>query len=227
MSRLQVIPSPRDVVPPPPIGADGSAPLADASAAALLRALGTFHPATASHSEAVVELARRVGKSMGVSGGPLADVELTALLHVGKIRVPRDLFDKPGPLDEDELATVRRHSVLGERLARAMPGLWHLGPAIRACHERWDGHGYPDGLAGEQIPLASRIVFVCDAYDVMTSDRGHHKAAPQGVALHELVVNAGVQFCPTSAEALVEVLSGPFRLLGARRRNAISIEHTA
>lgn len=204
-------------LPSPLPSATGADTLAEASTEALLRALESFHPGTASHSEAVVDLATRVARAMSLPPERLERVRLTALLHdIGKLNVPAEILDKPGPLTDSELALVQRHAVLGGRLVMAMPGLWHLSRLIRACHERWDGEGYPDGLREEAIPLPSRIVFVCDAYDAMTSDRSYREALPQGVALHEIVAQSGTQFCPASAEALIEVVSGPFRLLGAR-----------
>lgn len=226
MSQLRTIPEARPL-PPAPL-AEAPGPLADASAAALLRTLGSSHPDTASHSAVVAELSVGVAEKIGATAERLQEIRLTALLHdVGKLGVPLDVLEKEEPLTDAEVEQMQRHTEIGERMVRTMPGLWELGPAIRACHERWDGQGYPDGLQGEEIPLASRIVFVCDAYDAMTSNRNYGAATPPEIALHEIVVQAGVQFCPRSAEALVDLLSGPFRLLGARRRSAISPRNVA
>jgi HD-GYP domain-containing protein (c-di-GMP phosphodiesterase class II) len=202
----------------PPASIPGSsAPLAAASAAALLDALRLRQPSTATHSQKVVALAGMVAGELSLAPGQIRDVELTALLHdVGKLALAEEVLEKPGPLTDFELATARRHSEHGERLVRAMPGLWQIAPLVRASHERWDGLGYPDGLRDEEIPLASRIVFACDAYDAMTSDRSYRPALPQSVALEELEKCAGAQFCPTSAGALIGVVKGPFRRLRNR-----------
>jgi two-component system, cell cycle response regulator len=208
---------------PPTSVAGSSAPLATASAAALLDALREQDSTTARHSESVVELALRVAGELDLAPVELREVELTALLHdVGKLALSAGLLEKPGPLDEFELATIRRHTEHGERLVRAMPGLWQVAPLVRASHERWDGHGYPDGLAGEEIPVASRIVFVCDAYDAMTSHRSYRRALPQSVALQEIAACAGSQFCPLAAGALIAVVTGPFRRLRRRSRRFLA-----
>ncbi|HEX2393331.1 MAG TPA: HD-GYP domain-containing protein [Solirubrobacterales bacterium] len=203
----------------PPTSVPGSsAPLATASAAALLDALREKDSATALHSESVVELAVRVAGELSLTPVEVREVELTALLHdVGKLAIPLSLLEKPGALDDFELATMHRHTEHGERLVRAMPGLWQVAPLVRASHERWDGQGYPDGLSGEEIPLASRIVFVCDAYDAMTSHRRYRRTLPQSFALQEIAACAGSQFCPMAAGALIAVVTGPFRRL--RRRS--------
>ncbi|HEX8753180.1 MAG TPA: HD domain-containing phosphohydrolase [Solirubrobacterales bacterium] len=210
---------------PPATVPGSSAPLAAASATALLGALRRKHASTATHSEAVVELARTVAAELELGPGQRRDVELAALLHdVGKIAIAEEVLEKPGPLDDSELAIVHRHTIHGERLVRSMPGLWHIAPLVRASHERWDGFGYPDGLAGEKIPLASRIVFACDALDAMISDRSYRRAMPHSVALTELAAGAGHQFCPISARALIAVADGPFRRL-RRRRSRLLPDH--
>jgi HD-GYP domain-containing protein (c-di-GMP phosphodiesterase class II) len=130
-----------------------------------------------------------------------------AMLHdIGKIAVPDTILGKPGSLTEEEWQVMRSHSESGEELIRNTPGLEHLAPAIRAEHERWDGGGYPDGLAGEGIPLVSRITFVCDAYHAMTSDRPYRSALPEDEARAELEAGAGTQFCPRCATALLDIL---------------------
>jgi HD-GYP domain-containing protein (c-di-GMP phosphodiesterase class II) len=129
------------------------------------------------------------------------------MLHdIGKIAVPDTILGKPGSLTEEEWKVMRSHSAYGEQLVNDTPGLQHLAKAIRAEHERWDGGGYPDGLAGEKIPLASRITFVCDAYDAMTSDRPYRPALSPDAAKAEIVGGIGGQFCPRSARAFLEVL---------------------
>lgn len=194
-----------------------SAPLASAGTGALLEVLRAREPAAAAHSEAVAGLARRVATELSLARELVREVELTALLHdVGKLGVPDAILDKPAPLNESERAAVRRHADLGERILRGMPGLWQLGPLVRACHERWDGRGYPDGLRGEEIPLASRIVFACDSYDAIVSERVYCGARPSRLALDELAAAAGSQLCPASAAALLAVIAGPFRRFHGR-----------
>ena len=169
--------------------------------------LGEHHAWTAAHSATVVGLAIRVARSLAVPAGVQSEVELAALLHdIGKVGLPTALLEKTERLNTREWQMVRRHSEFGERLVGAMPGLGFLGPAIRSAHERWDGLGYPDGLSGEQIPMASRIVFVCDSFDAMTTDRPYSKAMPQGGAMREIRRNAGTQFWPDAVEALTWTL---------------------
>ncbi len=135
-------------------------------------------------------------------------VEQAALLHdVGKIGIPDAILNKKGALDEAEWEVMKTHPEIGERMAALTDGLAHLAPILRAEHERWDGGGYPVGLSGEEIPLGSRIVLVCDAYHAMTSDRPYRKAMPGSAALEELRKNAGTQFCPYTVEALLAALS--------------------
>ncbi|MDQ3608753.1 MAG: HD domain-containing protein [Actinomycetota bacterium] len=142
-------------------------------------------------------------------------VELSALLHdVGKVAVPREVLDKPGPLDEREWALMHRHSIEGQRMVEGSDAsLATIGHVVRSCHERWDGGGYPDGLAGVAIPLAARIVAVADAYSAMTSDRPYRRALPEGRARRELRANAGSQFDSAVVDAALAVLargwSGP------------------
>jgi HD-GYP domain-containing protein (c-di-GMP phosphodiesterase class II) len=120
--------------------------------------------------------------------------------------VPDAILCKPGGLTPDEWAEMRRHPEIGERIIRSMPGLSHLAPVIRAEHERWDGGGYPDGLAGPQIPAAARIVLACDAYHAMTSDRPYRAAMPVESALAEIERNAGTQFDLDVAAAVAAVI---------------------
>jgi HD-GYP domain-containing protein (c-di-GMP phosphodiesterase class II) len=174
---------------------------------ALLRAVETHDRPTALHSYVVLDLARRVGRRLGLPSGHVAEVEQVALLHdVGKLAIPHAILCKPGPLDSEEWAAMRSHPAIGADAVAEVAELAHLAPAVRASHERWDGRGYPDGLAGYDIPIASRITFVCDAYEAMTSDRPYRAARSQLVALAELLGGAGNQFCPHCANALVDEL---------------------
>ena len=174
---------------------------------ALLRAIESHDQPTARHSYVVLDLARRVGRRLGLPRGHVAEVEQVAVLHdVGKLSIPHAILSKPGPLDDEEWAAMRSHPAIGAAAVAEVRELAHLAPAVRASHERWDGSGYPDGLAGYDIPIASRITFVCDAYDAMTSDRSYRAARSQVVALAELFGGAGTQFCPHCANALVDEL---------------------
>jgi HD-GYP domain-containing protein (c-di-GMP phosphodiesterase class II) len=137
------------------------------------------------------------------------EVEQAALLHdIGKMGIPDSILRKPGPLDEEERELMREHPGIGERIVGSVEGLSHLAPVIRAEHERRGGKGYPDGLSGEEIPLASRIAFSCDAFHAMTSDRPYRKAMGVPAALAELESNAGTQSCPRVVRALLEVVVG-------------------
>jgi response regulator RpfG family c-di-GMP phosphodiesterase len=174
---------------------------------ALVAALEARDGYTGNHSQAVVELSRAVAQRLRLSAEEVAEVEQTALLHdIGKIGVPDSILNKQGPLTESEWQLMRQHPVIGARIVASIESLAHLVPAIRAEHERWDGRGYPDGLAGEEIPLASCIGFACDAYHAMVSDRPYRAAIGHEAAMEELRRNAGTQFCPDTIQALLEVL---------------------
>lgn len=164
---------------------------------------------TGTHSRHVVTLVNGVSERLGLSSTERREAELTALLHdVGKIRIPKDVLNKPGPLTADERALMETHAVEGERMLSQVGGLLgQVGHIVRSCHERWDGAGYPDGLAGEQIPLVSRIVSVCDAYSAMTTDRPYRAALSEREASAELAQCAGTQFDPRVVEALRDVFS--------------------
>jgi len=174
---------------------------------ALLTAVQARDSYTAVHSRQVVMLARAVARRLGLDDGHVREVESAALLHdLGKIAVPDAILGKRGPLTEHEQLLMRQHPVVGAQMVSSIPDLEHLGPAIRAEHERWDGTGYPDGLAGEAIPLGSRIAFVCDAYQAMTSNRPYRRALSHDMAIAEIESGSGRQFCPAAAAALLEAL---------------------
>ena len=198
----------RNGLPPAKAAEPGSGSTGrEAPLRALLAAVQARDSYTAMHSRQVVTWARAVARRLGLDEHQASDVESVALLHdLGKIAVPDAILRKRGPLTEIEALLMRQHPVVGAQMVTSIPELEHLAPAIRAEHERWDGHGYPDGLAGEAIPLASRIAFVCDAYHAMTSDRPYRKALSHEAAMAEIASEAGHQFCPASAAALLEVL---------------------
>jgi HD-GYP domain-containing protein (c-di-GMP phosphodiesterase class II) len=163
---------------------------------------------TGLHSRDVVELTLKVVDELELSTRERRDAEFVALLHdVGKVRVPKSIINKPGPLTAEERAVMERHTIEGERLLLRVGGLLgEIGRIVRSCHERYDGAGYPDGLAGEQIPLIARIVACCDAFNAMTTDRSYRKAMPLDEAVAELWRSSGTQFDPRVVDALVASL---------------------
>ena len=168
---------------------------------------------TGNHSRGVVELSVLVADRLGLDAHDRRRVEFAALLHdVGKIAIPKEIINKPGPLTDDEWALMRTHTIRGQELLDKVGGVLHeVGQIVRASHERWDGHGYPDGLAGTAIPLAARIVSCCDAYNAMTTQRSYRMPMSNDVALRELLDNSGTQFDPRVVQALFAVLRTSIR----------------
>jgi diguanylate cyclase (GGDEF)-like protein len=174
---------------------------------ALLAALHEREPALIGHTRGVAELAREAGRRLGLEGSELVDLERAAQLHdIGKIAIPDAILRKAGPLTEEEWRFIRQHTVVGERILAASPALKRVGAIVRATHERWDGTGYPDGLAGEQIPLAARVIAVCDAFDANTTARPYREALSQQEALAELKRGAGTQFDPRIVAVVADVI---------------------
>jgi putative nucleotidyltransferase with HDIG domain len=165
---------------------------------------------TGDHSRSVVTLALDVAAEMGLDARGRRNVEFGALLHdVGKIAIPKAIINKPGPLTDDEWVVIRTHTLEGQRMLDRVGGvLGEVGRIVRSSHERWDGNGYPDGLSGQSIPLAARIVSCCDAFNAMTTTRPYREAMPLADALAELRDNAGTQFDPGVVDALVRVVAG-------------------
>jgi HD-GYP domain-containing protein (c-di-GMP phosphodiesterase class II) len=163
---------------------------------------------TAYHCRSVVELATAVGQELKMKPDDLQELEIAALLHdVGKIAIPKEILNKPARLTEAEFELMKTHTVEGQALLDRIGGrLARVGAIVRSCHERWDGRGYPDGMLGEEIPLAARIVFCCDAYSAMTTDRPYRKAMARVDAIAELRGNAGSQFEPRIVDSLIKVL---------------------
>jgi hypothetical protein len=175
----------------------------------LARAVDMRDDYTGRHSADVGALARRVGERIGMPRGQLAVLECAARLHdVGKLGVPDAILQKPGPLDEQEWAVMRRHPEWGAEMVGRVPGLEDLARLVGAHHERWDGAGYPNGLRGEAIPLASRVISVCDAFEAMVSRRPYRAPLSVDTALRELLSASGSQFDP-QVVAAVEVEVGP------------------
>jgi HD-GYP domain-containing protein (c-di-GMP phosphodiesterase class II) len=160
---------------------------------------------TGAHSQGVVELAVAVNDHLDLDGRSRHFTELTALLHdVGKIRIPNAIINKQGPLTDEEWAIIRMHTIEGERLLSQVGGmLTEVGKIVRSCHERYDGRGYPDGLAGDQIPIVARIVSCCDAFNAMTTTRSYQPAMSLAEARTELVLNRGTQFDPDVVDAIL------------------------
>jgi diguanylate cyclase (GGDEF)-like protein len=176
---------------------------------ALARALTERDRYSGEHSEYVTELVAQVSRELGLADDEVERVMAAALVHdVGKVAVPDVVLNKPGPLDLAEWQVIYQHTIVAERIIGAIPGMGALARIVRHEHERWDGKGYPDGLAGEAIPLGSRIILAADAYHAMTSDRPYRAAMGHAEAVEELVTNAGTQFDPRVVEVLVGQLYG-------------------
>jgi diguanylate cyclase (GGDEF)-like protein len=172
--------------------------------AALLEALSLREPDLRTQLAGLGTLAREVGLELELRRDELEELDRAAQLHdLGKLAVPDEILNKPGELDEREWAFVRQHTLVGERILRASPALRSIAGVVRATHENWDGTGYPDGIAGEDIPLAARIVYACNAFVAMSSNRPYRKALPLDDALNELMRCAGTQFDPTVVRLLV------------------------
>jgi hypothetical protein len=182
--------------------------------AALSRSMEAKDVYTGGHTERVAAVAVGLARQLGFEHDELEAIEIGALLHdIGKIGVPESILRKDGPLDEEEWAIIRSHPLISDYILAELD----LDPIVRQCarssHERIDGGGYPDGLAGDGIPLPARIVFVADALDALTSDRPYRSGRPLMAALAELERNAGTQFCPKVVAALRELWRTEPRLL--------------
>ena len=182
----------------------------------LLRALQERNPELAERHATVARLAEAIGQRMGLSNEDQVQLRQAAELHdVGKLAIPEELLHKPGPLDPEEWAFVRRHPLIGERIIGAAPALAPAARLVRSTHERFDGSGYPDGVAGEQIPLGARIIAVCDAFTAMISSRPYAPQRTLSEAIAELRQCAGSQFDPAVvdlfSEMVVELIWPPER----------------
>jgi HD-GYP domain-containing protein (c-di-GMP phosphodiesterase class II) len=163
---------------------------------------------TAEHSRSVVELVNAVADELMIPPEDRQELEFAAMLHdVGKIVIPKEILNKPSSLTDSEFEVMKTHTIEGQFMLDRVGGLLgRVGEIVRSCHERWDGKGYPDGLAGEDIAFSSRIVFCCDAYNAMTSDRVYRRAMGSKEALAELTKNAGTQFDPQVVDAVRHVV---------------------
>ena len=172
----------------------------------LLGVLREREPELHEHLREVGRLAVLVGRRLGLTDQQLDDLRRAAELHdVGKTAIPDAILNKPGPLVEHEWVLMRRQTVVGERILAAAPSLARVGGIVRASHERWDGDGYPDGIAGDAIPRGARIVSVCEAFNAMTTQRPYAGAVSPAAALAELRRGAGTQFDPEVVAAFDEV----------------------
>jgi len=162
------------------------------------------------HVDGVARLAYETGRALGLDAEDLDVLVRAAEMHdIGKVAIPDEIINKPGPLDESELELMRNHPKVGERVLYAAPALREVGKVVRSTHEHWDGSGYPDGLAGEEIPLAARVILICNAYDAMVESRPYGEPLSEAEAIAELRREAGEQFDPELVELVVE------RVLGA------------
>ena len=176
----------------------------------LLQIVRANQPDLPPRADGVARLALPVGRRLGLAGEELDELARAAALHdVGKVGLPEAILTKAGPLDPEEWSFVRQHTVLGERILNAAPALRPVAAIVRASHERWDGDGYPDGLRGDEIPPAARIIAACDAYVAMTSDRCYRAAMSETEAREELRREAGKQFDPAVVSAVLRELGRP------------------
>jgi diguanylate cyclase (GGDEF)-like protein len=174
----------------------------------LANALEANDEYTSLHARTIRDMATAVGAALGLDAATLKRVELGALFHdIGKIGVPTDILTKPGPLTDEEREIMERHPELGERILAPIDQLRDVRTIVRSCHERWDGTGYPDGLAGEEIPLEARIIFACDAFHAMTTDRPYRQALPTEEARRRLADAAGSQFDPHVVEVCLRLFA--------------------
>ena len=175
---------------------------------ALEQALYEKSNETMEHTFRIKDFAMKLGKLIKLHPSQLDELSLLASLHdIGEVAIPEAILLKKGKLAEKEWAVLKRHSEIGFNIAKSSPKIIHIAKFILACHENWDGSGYPQGLAGESIPILSRIVSIADAYDVMISERAYKKAMSKDAAIEELKRCAGTQFDPVLVNKFIEIIS--------------------
>jgi putative nucleotidyltransferase with HDIG domain len=164
---------------------------------------------TGEHSEGVVDLVLAVADVLGLDAERRRNLEFGAMLHdVGKMRIPKEIINKPGKLDAREWEIIKTHPAEGERMLQRVGGfMLEVGQIVRSHHERWDGGGYPDGLAGETIPLEARIITCCDSWSAMRTNRPYRDAMSFEAAAEQMIVNAGSQFDPGVVEVMLPLLA--------------------
>ena len=173
----------------------------------LVRVMAERGSGLGEHGSDVADLAAGLAESLSLSASECQQIRQAATLHdVGKLAIPDAILDKPGPLDESEWQFMRRHSEIGERILGEAAALAPIGSLVRASHERFDGTGYPDGLAGDAIPLGARIVALCDAYHAMITTRSYRPRTSHAAAVAELRACAGTQFDPELVEPFIRLL---------------------
>jgi len=188
---------------------------------ALMQALRERRPDLDEHIGGVARLAHAVARRLGMNATEVDQVTRAAELHdIGKMAVPDAILEKPAQLDRDETELIRQHTIIGERILAASPALRRVGALVRHSHERWDGLGYPDGLSGDEIPLGSRIIAACDAFDAMTTDRPYQPSIPVREALAELRRCAGGQFDPKVVHAFCAEAES---LIDAQEESAVEV----
>jgi diguanylate cyclase (GGDEF)-like protein len=178
----------------------------------LLKVLDERSPGLHEYISEVAQLSAMLAQSLGLSKAEVKRIELAAELHdIGKVAIPDTILNKPGPLDEEEWGFIRRHTEIGERIITAAPSLAHAGELVRSHHERYDGSGYPDRLAGEDIPFGASIIAVCDAFAAMTKRRSYSDAITVAEAVSELRRCSGSHFHPRVVRAFCELIEHPER----------------
>jgi HD-GYP domain-containing protein (c-di-GMP phosphodiesterase class II) len=189
-----------------------------ATIAALSRSMEAKDYYTGGHNERVATISIALARRFGYEGEELDAIEIGALLHdIGKIGIAEQILHKPGPLDDDEWRLMKEHPVISDYILSELDLHPYVRAIARSSHERIDGAGYPDGLAGEAIPLPARIVLVADAIDAVTTDRPYRRARPIAAAIEELRTHAGTQFCPKVVDAVTELWRVRPEVLGAGR----------
>jgi putative nucleotidyltransferase with HDIG domain len=179
----------------------------DEVVASLLVTLEARDPETAEHAKAVGAWCRRIARAMGMDAEQQEFAALCGTLHdVGRVSTPREIINKPGPLNEDEWADMHAHSRVGAKLLDRIPCLKDVAPIVRSHHERWDGKGYPDRLSGDQIPVMARIVAVADAFHAMASRHNYREALPLSRAVDALAAGRGTQWDPSVIDAVLGIV---------------------
>lgn len=191
---------------------------------ALTRMLDERHPGLGRHLEEVANLAVACAEALGLPADDVLSVERAAQLHdIGKVGIPAEILTKQGPLNDEEWEFMRRHTIIGERILAGVPSLQRVASMVRSSHERWDGNGYPDRLAGEEIPLGARIVLVADAFCAMTEDRPYAQARSVESTRQELRACSGAQFDPDVVTAFLAALDGRGARADAQASRAVAL----